>query len=76
MMIAGAMVDPGGLHLIGLLGYAAIMLIFMPFVGWADSSAGDGLPSERREPNRISFSDVDRRHPGRGLGNLLDQRST
>jgi hypothetical protein len=34
MLIAAVMVDPGGLHFLGLLAYAAIMLILMPFVGW------------------------------------------
>jgi hypothetical protein len=34
MLVAAVMVDPGGLHLWGLLAYAAIMLILMPFAGW------------------------------------------
>jgi hypothetical protein len=34
LLVAGAMVNPEGLHVWGLLTYAAIMLILMPFVGW------------------------------------------
>jgi hypothetical protein len=33
LLIAGAMIDPQGLHLGGLITYAAIMLAFMPFLG-------------------------------------------
>lgn len=34
MLLSGAMVNPEGLHLRGLLTCAAIMLIVMPFIGW------------------------------------------
>ena len=34
LLIAGAMIDPTGLHLGGLLTYAAIMLVLMPICGW------------------------------------------
>jgi hypothetical protein len=34
MLIAGGMVNPEGLHLWGLLTYAAIMLILMPITSW------------------------------------------
>jgi hypothetical protein len=33
LLIAGAMIDPTGLHLGGLLTYAAIMLVLMPICG-------------------------------------------
>jgi hypothetical protein len=34
LLVAGAMIDPQGLHLGGLITYAAIMLVAMPFLGW------------------------------------------
>ena len=35
LLIAGAMIDPQGLHLWGLITYTAIMLVLMPFAeGW------------------------------------------
>jgi hypothetical protein len=34
MLIAGAMIDPQGLHLSGMLTYTAIMLVLVPFAGW------------------------------------------
>jgi hypothetical protein len=34
LLIAGAMIDPQGLHLGGLIMYGAIMLVAMPFLGW------------------------------------------
>lgn len=34
LLVAGAMIDPQGLHLSGLIMYAAIMLVVMPFLGW------------------------------------------
>jgi len=34
LLIAGAMIDPQGLHLGGLLTHTAIMLVLMPFGGW------------------------------------------
>ena len=33
MLVAGAMIDPQGLHLRGLVTYAAIMLVLLPFAG-------------------------------------------
>jgi hypothetical protein len=33
LLIAGAMIDPQGLHLRGLITYTAIMLVLMPFAG-------------------------------------------
>jgi hypothetical protein len=33
LLIAGAMIDPQGLHLWGLLTYTGIMLVLMPFMG-------------------------------------------
>jgi hypothetical protein len=34
LLLAGAMIDPAGLHLWGLIGYTGIMLVLMPFAGW------------------------------------------
>src|SRR5271167_1566852 len=34
LLVAGAMIDPQGLHLGGLVRYAAIVFVALPFVGW------------------------------------------
>jgi hypothetical protein len=34
MLLAGAMIDPGGLHLGGLLTFTAIVAVALPFIGW------------------------------------------
>jgi hypothetical protein len=34
MLLAGAMIDPGGLHLGGLIAFAAIVFVALPFVAW------------------------------------------
>jgi hypothetical protein len=48
LFIAGAMIDPAGLHLGGLLAYTAIVFVALPFLGWgsflvvlASPSAGE-----------------------------------
>jgi hypothetical protein len=35
LLIAGAMIDPHGLHLGGLLAYTAIVLVALPLIGWS-----------------------------------------
>jgi hypothetical protein len=34
MLLAGAMIDPGGLHLGGLLTFTAVVALVLPFIGW------------------------------------------
>lgn len=34
MLLAGAMIDPGGLHLGGLLAFTAFIAVALPFIGW------------------------------------------
>jgi hypothetical protein len=34
MLLAGAMIDPGGLHLGSLIAFAAIVALVLPFIGW------------------------------------------
>ena len=34
LLIAGTMISPDGLHIRGLVSYAAIMLVIMPFAAW------------------------------------------
>jgi hypothetical protein len=34
MLLAGAMIDPGGLHLGGLLTFTAIVAVALPFIAW------------------------------------------
>jgi hypothetical protein len=48
LLIAGAMIDPQGLHLGGLIMYAAIMLVAMPFFGWQLLATELVLPSAGR----------------------------
>src|SRR5271156_24989 len=48
LLIAGAMIDPQGLHLGGLITYAAIMLVAMPFLGWQLLAAEFVFPSAGR----------------------------
>jgi len=45
LLIAGAMIDPQGLHLGGLITYTAIMLVLMPFGGWYLFASQLVLPS-------------------------------
>jgi hypothetical protein len=48
MLIAGAMIDPQGLHLWGLITYAGIMLVVMPFAGWPLLATQFVLPTAGR----------------------------
>jgi hypothetical protein len=48
LLIAGAMIDPQGLHLGGLITYAAIMLVAMPFLGWQALATVFVFPSAGR----------------------------
>jgi hypothetical protein len=34
MLLAGAMIDPGGLHLGGLITFTAIIAVALPVIGW------------------------------------------
>jgi hypothetical protein len=34
MLLAGAMIDPGGLHMRGLLTFTVIVAVVLPFIGW------------------------------------------
>jgi hypothetical protein len=57
MLVAGAMIDPEGLHLRGLVTYAAIMLVLLPFAGgWQLLAAQLVLPTAGRSRLGAMFS--------------------
>jgi hypothetical protein len=48
MLLAGAMIDPQGLHLWGLVSFTGIMLILLPIAGWYLFAAQLVLPTAGR----------------------------
>lgn len=57
MLVAGAMIDPAGLHLGGLLTCAAIVFAILPFVGWSSFAvvAVFSPAGESRARSTLSF---------------------
>src|SRR3984957_21108525 len=71
------MIDPQGLHLSGLLVYAAIVFVALPFIAWpsfhrlAEVFAGGGFPAGRCEPVLVRPVLLDRRERDRDRRDLL-----
>ncbi len=57
LLIAGAMIDPQGLHLGGLLAYSAIVFVILPFIAWPSFllSAVFRSAGESRSSSVLSF---------------------
>jgi hypothetical protein len=57
LLLAGAMIDPAGLHLGGLLAYTAITFVALPFVGWGSFLLVAAFPAagESRSRSVLTF---------------------
>ena len=57
LVIAGAMIDPAGLHLGGLLAYAAIVFVALPFAAWGSFALVAAFPAagESRSRSLLTF---------------------
>jgi hypothetical protein len=57
LLLAGAMIDPAGLHLGGLLAYTAIVFVALPFVGWGSFLLVAAFPAagESRSRSVLAF---------------------
>jgi hypothetical protein len=57
LLVAGAMIDPAGLHLGGLLAYTAIIFVALPFLGWGSFLVVAAFPpaGESRSRSVLSF---------------------
>jgi hypothetical protein len=57
LLLAGAMIDPAGLHLGGLIAYTAIVFVALPFVGWGSFLLVAAFPAagESRSRSLLAF---------------------
>jgi hypothetical protein len=57
LLLASAMIDPSGLHLGGMLAYAAVLFAILPFAAWSSFALVAAFPSagESRLRSVLSF---------------------